>query len=263
MGVLAGKVAIITGATAGLGRAIAERYVKEGAQVCVAGRSLEKLEQIKEKLGKSVVAVQADVSVKEDNLRMVQSTVDAFGKVDIFVANAGIYDGNTPLVDLPMEKIDEAFYELFSVNVKGYLLGAKAVIPELVKTQGCMILSASHASFYSAGGGPLYTASKHAIAGLIKELAYELAPKIRVNGVAPGVIATAMGMPKALGNQVPSIISGVENSLPLQFIPKPEDYAGLYVMLASDDSKTMTGTIIQADSGISVRGLVKTSGGTD
>lgn len=261
MGRLDGKVAIVTGATAGLGRAVAERFVEEGAKVCVVGRSQEKLDEIKNKLGDEVLCIQADVSLLEENLKIVQLTIEAFGKLDIFVGNAGIYDGNTGINELPLDRIEAAFDELFSINVKGYLLGAKAVLPELLKTEGCIIFSGSHASFYSAGGGPIYTASKHAIAGLIKELAYELAPKIRVNGVAPGVIATAMGMPKALGLQVPSIISGVEQSLPLPFIPQSEDYVELYVLLASESSKAMTGSIIQADNGISIRGLVKTSGG--
>jgi NAD(P)-dependent dehydrogenase (short-subunit alcohol dehydrogenase family) len=261
MGCLEGKVAIITGATAGLGRAVAERFVEEGAKVCVVGRSQDKLNEIKFLLGDSVLCVKADVSLLEDNIKMVKAAVETFGKIDIFVGNAGIYDGNTGLVDLPLDRIEAAFDELFSINVKGYLLGSKVVLSELLKTEGCMIFSGSHASFYSAGGGPIYTASKHAIAGLIKELAYELAPKIRVNGVAPGVIATAMGMPKSLGKQVPSVISGVEQSLPLPFIPESKDYADLYVLLASESAKAMTGTIIQADNGIGIRGLVKTAGG--
>lgn len=261
MGRLEEKVAIITGATAGLGRAVAERFVEEGAKVCVVGRSLEKLAQIKDQLGNSVICVQADVSSLDENIKVVQATLESFGKIDIFVGNAGIYDGNTGINDLPLDRIEAVFDELFNINVKGYLLGAKVVLPELLKTKGCIIFSGSHASFYSAGGGPIYTASKHAIAGLVKELAYELAPKIRVNGVAPGVIATAMGMPKALGEQVPSVIAGVEQALPLPFIPNSEDYVELYLLLASDAAKTMTGTIIQADNGISIRGLVKTSGG--
>ncbi|HHW37000.1 MAG TPA: SDR family NAD(P)-dependent oxidoreductase [Bacillales bacterium] len=260
---LAGKVALITGATAGLGRAVAERFVQEGAKVCIVGRSLERLKEIQNQLGDAVITVQADVSSLEDNIKMVNAAVEAFGKIDIFVGNAGIYDGNTSLINLPLDRIEAAFEEIFSINVKGYLLGVKVVLPELIKTEGCIIFSGSHASFYSAGGGPLYTASKHAIAGLIKELAYELAPKIRVNGVAPGVIATAMGMPKSLGLQAPSIISGVEKSLPLPFIPKSEDYSELYVLLASEGARAMTGTIIQADSGISIRGLVNTSGGSE
>ncbi|MED1792798.1 SDR family oxidoreductase [Brevibacillus nitrificans] len=260
---LDGKVAVITGAAAGLGRAVAMRYVAEGAKVCVVDRSERGLTEMKALLGEDIITVQADVSSSTDNQRMVSAAVEAFGKVDIFVGNAGIFDGNKSMQELTLDSIDHGFAEIFNINVKGGFLGAKAVLPELVKSQGCMIFTASHASFYPAGGGPLYTATKHAVAGLIKQLAYELAPAIRVNGVAPGVIQTTMGMPKTLGPEVPSIISGVEQSLPLPFIPAPEDYADLYVMLASAGAKTMTGTIIQADNGISIRGLAKTSGGSE
>ena len=261
IGRLQGKVALITGATSGLGRAVAVRFVEEGAQVCIVDKSEERLKEIQTLLGETVLTIHADVSRLEDNIHMVESTVEKFGRVDIFIGNAGIYDGNTGINDLPLNRIEAAFDEVMNVNVKGYLLGAKVVLQELLKTEGCMIFTASHASFYSAGGGPIYTASKHAIAGLIKELAYELAPKIRVNGVAPGVIATAMGMPNSLGAETPSIISGVEQALPLPFIPESKDYAELYVLLASEGAKAMTGTIIQADNGISIRGLVRTSGG--
>jgi len=264
MGILTGKTALITGGSAGLGKAVAKAYVREGASVAIVGRSMKRLKAAREDIGGDVLLLEGDVSSLEDNKRFVAETVKQFGKLDIFVGNAGIYDGNIPLKDIPEQRLAKAFDDIFRVNVLGYLLGAKAAYPELAITGGCIIFSASHASFYSAGGGPLYTASKHAIAGIIKELAYEFAPKIRVNGVAPGVIATDMSMPESLGEHIQSVISGVEKALPLQFIPEADDYAGLYVALASDAyAKTMTGTIVQADTGISIRGLVKTAGGFD
>ena len=119
---------------------------------------------MKTELGDSIVTVQGNVSLLEDNKRMVETAVSTFGKIDIFVGNAGIFDGNIGIVDMPLECLGDSFDELFGVNVKGMLYGAKVTLPELAKTDGCMILTASHASFYSAGGGPLYTASKHAIA---------------------------------------------------------------------------------------------------
>ncbi|WP_428911964.1 SDR family NAD(P)-dependent oxidoreductase [Niallia sp. Krafla_26] len=261
MGRLTNKVALVTGGASGLGKAVVTRFVVEGAKVCVADISQEKLNEMETLLGDSIVTIQGDVSLVEDNKRMIEKTISQFGKLDIFIGNAGIFDGNIGIAEMPLERLGASFDELFSINVKGMLFGAKLALPELAKTGGCMIFTASHASFYSAGGGPLYTASKHAIAGLIKELAFELAPAIRVNGVAPGVIATVMGSPNALGVEAPSIISGVEESLPLPFIPQPEEYADIYVLLASESSRVMTGTIIQADSGISIRGLARTSGG--
>jgi NAD(P)-dependent dehydrogenase (short-subunit alcohol dehydrogenase family) len=261
---LDGKVALITGGSAGLGKAVAKLYMKQGASVGIVGRSMKRLIEAKKDIGGDPLLLEGDVSCSRDNERFVKEMIDRHGKLDIFVGNAGLYDGNKPLREIPIERFDTAFDDIFHVNVKGYLLGAAATYPELLKTCGCMIFSASHASFYSAGGGALYTASKHAIAGIIKQLAFEFAPKIRVNGVAPGAVATDMGMPESLGEHIPSIISGVEKALPLQFIPDPEDYAGLYLALAADDfSKTMTGSIIQADTGIGIRGLSKTAGGLD
>lgn len=258
---LEGQVALITGGTSGLGLAVASRFLNEGAKVVVTGRSTETARKAKETLGEKALVITGDVSRLEDNKQAIKMAVETFGKIDILVPNAGVYDGNTPLIDIPEEQLSQAFDDLFGVNVKGYLLTIKAALPELLKTQGCIILSASYASFYAGGGGPLYTASKHAIAGLVKEIAFELAPKVRVNGVAPGVIATEMKMPSSIGKQVPSVIAGVEESLPLPMIPEGYDYTGLYVLLASkDEAKTMTGTIIQADCGMSIRGLTKVSG---
>src|SRR5208337_1786381 len=112
--------------------------------------------------------------------------------------NAGIWDSSISLAALPDDRISAAFDELFCVNVKGYLLGAKAAYRELPQTNGCIIFTVSNAVFYPCGGGPLYTASKHAVVGLIRQLAYELAPKIRVNGVAPGAIPTDLRGPRSL-----------------------------------------------------------------
>lgn len=264
MGLLTGKVALITGGSSGLGRVVAKLYVQEGAQVSIVGRSMTRLEEARKEIGGGVLLLEGDVSSLDDNERFVAETVQRFGKLDIFVGNAGVYDGNMALKDVPKDRIVAAFDDIFHINVLGYLLGAKTSYPELLKTRGCMIFSASHASFYSAGGGPLYTASKHAIAGIIKQLAYEFAPRIRVNGVAPGAVLTDMSMPNSLGEHIHSTMPGIEQALPLQFIPEAEDYAGLYVAMASEAySKTMTGSIIQADTGIGIRGLVQTAGGLD
>lgn len=262
MGLLEGKVALITGGASGLGRAIAKKYIEEGAKVGIIDHSKSKLEEIANEIGDSsnLLPFFGDVRSTVYYQQCVNTLVDQFGKLDIFVGNAGVYDGNKLLKDLSDDQLIKAFNDVFQINVLGYLNGAKATYPELLKTKGCMIFSASYASFHPAGGGALYTASKHAVAGIIKQLAFEYAPEVRVNGVAPGVIDTNMGMPSSLGEHVDSIIEGVEKNIPLQFIPKPDDYAGLYVALASGNiSKTMTGTIIQADTGIEIRGLTKVS----
>jgi NAD(P)-dependent dehydrogenase (short-subunit alcohol dehydrogenase family) len=155
------------------------------------------------------------------------------------------------------------------VNVKGYLLGAKATYRELAKTQGSMIFTVSNAGFYPCGGGPLYTASKHAVVGLIRQLAYELAPKIRVNGVAPGAIPTDLRGPASLAMAERSIAElpmkeMVERGLPLGKLPEPRDYTGSYVLLASpSNSSTATGSVIICEGGMGVRGFVNAAGGRD
>jgi cis-2,3-dihydrobiphenyl-2,3-diol dehydrogenase len=265
MGWLEGKAVLVTGGASGLGRAIVERFLEEGARVAILDRSKERSEQLASSLG--IAAVVGDVTSLADNRRAVAEAVEKFGKLDCFVGNAGIWDFNMSLADLPDDRIGQAFDELFGINVKGYLLGAKAAYRELAKTRGCIIYTVSNAGFYPCGGGPLYTASKHSVVGLIRQLAYELAPKIRVNGVAPGAIPTDLRGPRSLDMGERSISSvplkeAVERGLPLGKLPEPRDYTGSYVLLASaENSSTATGGVIICEGGIGIRGFVDAAGG--
>ncbi|HEX4209388.1 MAG TPA: 3-(cis-5,6-dihydroxycyclohexa-1,3-dien-1-yl)propanoate dehydrogenase [Candidatus Binataceae bacterium] len=267
MGWLEGKVALVTGGGSGLGHAIVTRFIEEGASVGVLDRAAERNQEITAQFADKVIAITGDVTSYTDNLRAVAETAARFGRLDCFVANAGIWDYSLPLVKLPGDKLSEAFDELFGINVKGYMLGAKAAVPELLKTCGNMIFTVSNAGFYVAGGGPLYTASKHAVVGLIRQLAFELAPKIRVNGVAPGAIPSDIRGPRALGMEGRSIASipqdeFVRKFIPLGRMPQPRDYTGHYVLLASEsNSSTATGSIINCDGGMGVRGFGKAAGG--
>lgn len=265
MGWLDDKAVLVTGGASGLGRAIVERFLDEGARVAILDRSQERSEQLASRLG--IVATVGDVTSLADNRRAVAETVAMFGKLDCLVGNAGIWDFNISLAELPDDRIGEAFDELFGVNVKGYLLGAKAAYRELAKTHGCIIYTVSNAGFYPCGGGPLYTASKHAVVGLIRQLAYELAPKIRVNGVAPGAIPTDLRGPASLAMAERSISElpmkeMVERGLPLGKLPEPKDYTGSYVLLASpENSSTATGGVIVCEGGMGIRGFVDAAGG--
>ncbi len=269
MGWLDGTAAIVTGGGSGLGRALVDRFVAEGARVGVLERSAEKVEKLRADFTDDVVVVEGDVSSYPDNVRVVAETVSAFGRLDTFVGNAAIWDFSTKLVDMPEDCLDALFDEVFHINVKGYLLGARAAVRELVKTGGSVILTVSNAGFYPGGGGPLYTASKHAVVGLIKELAFEFAPKVRVNGVAPGGMLTDLRGPRAIGLDGTAITSIplaelIEQCAPLQVLPEPADYTGHYVLLASKaNSSTATGAIINCDGGLGVRGIGVAAGGTD
>ncbi len=269
MGWLEGKSARITGGAAGLGRAVAERFLAEGAEVGILDISEQAALAVAGESGGRIVATIGDVRSLGDNRAAVEAMVARHGKLDIFVANAAVWDYSTALVDLPDDRIGEAFDEVFWINVKGYLLGAKAALPALVKAKGNMIFTVSNAGFYPAGGGPLYTGAKHAVVGLVKQLAYETAPHVRVNGVAPGAIRTDLTGPKSLGLDGQAMSSLplddlIAATLPLPRVASPADYAGYYVLLASDaNGGTATGSIINCDGGFGARGLTQPAGGAD
>lgn len=267
MAALADQVVLITGGASGLGLAIVDRFVEEGARLVVLDRSAERLAELAVRFGDRVAIVPGDVRSFADSEKAVATCVERFGRLDCAIGNAGIWDYSVSLDALPAERIDAAFDELFHVNVKGYLNLAKAALPALVRSSGALIFTVSNAGFDPAGGGPLYTASKHAVVGLIRQLAYELAPAVRVNGVAPGPIETDLRGPSALGLAERSIgslnLSAVAGpNVPLGRVPATADYAGGYVFLASRrDSRPATGGVLSLDAGIAVRGIGRTSAG--
>jgi len=261
-------VVLITGGGSGLGRALVERFLREGASVAVLESSESRAEALRADFSQAVEVIVGDVSVYADNARAVERTVARFGRLDTFIANAGIFDFFQPLAQYEGERLGEAFDELFAVNVKGGVLGARAALPELVKSRGSIIFTLSNAAFYPGGGGPIYTASKHALVGVVKQLAHELAPKVRVNGVAPGGMKTNLSGLQSTGTAAQSLagIEGLDQMLrditPLQIAPVPADYCGPYVLLASAaDAGPITGAIIHTDGGLGVRGIVNIRGG--
>jgi 2,3-dihydroxy-2,3-dihydrophenylpropionate dehydrogenase len=254
-GWLEDKSALVTGGGSGLGRAITERFVHEGAQVTVMDRSRDKLEQLRADLGAAVTIITGDVTSSGDNVAAVAAALHAYGKLDVFIGNAGLWDFNRPLLGSSIEDLARGFDELFAVNVKGYLLGARASAEALRATRGSMIFTLSNASFFPAGGGPLYTASKHAGLGMVRQLAYELSPEIRVNGVAPGGMATDLRGPSSLGLDEKSISQAMpiqellREHMALEIYIEPSDYAGAYVLLAStENSITVTGSVFDISS---------------
>lgn len=275
-GWLGGNVALITGGGSGLGRAVAERFLDEGASVVVADRDPAKLSELVEAAGDRgdrVHTVEADVRSAADQHRAVSEAVARFGKLDTLVPNAGIWDYQRSITRFDGESLSAAFDELFAVNVKGYLLAVEASWRELVKTRGSVVMTLSNSAFYPNGGGPLYTASKHACRGLVLELAYELAPKVRVNGVAAGGMRTDLRGPESMGMAERSIEASFARSattgdnplLPLHDASvDPADFTAPYVLLASSaNSSNITGAIIPVDGGIAARGFRTAAGGDD
>jgi 2,3-dihydroxy-2,3-dihydrophenylpropionate dehydrogenase len=248
MGWLQGEVALITGGGSGLGWALVERFLEEGAQVAVLQRSQSKVDALNAHFGDRVLAIAGDVASYEDNVRAVKAT-------------AGIWDHYADIVNTSGEQLEKAFDEIMGINTKSLILGAKAALDELVKSEGSIIFTLSNSALYSAGGGPVYTASKHAGVGIMKELAYELAPKVRVNAVAPSGMNVNIKGAASLGQENLGLLDArdpekIARGMPLNFLPEPEDMTGSYVLLASrQNNRPLTGVLINAECGLGIRGL--------
>jgi NAD(P)-dependent dehydrogenase (short-subunit alcohol dehydrogenase family) len=268
-GWLDGKVVLVVGGGSGIGRAVVEHFVLEGAQVSVLERSLDAVAELRGLPGDAVWATHGDARSLADNERAVAEAIEHFGKIDVLVVCAGIFDYFKSLADLADGEIDSAFTEMFDVNVKGSLLAAKAALPELLKSEGNIVFTISNAGFFPGGGGPLYTASKFAVRGLMLQLSSELAPKIRVNAVAPGGTVTplrgadALGMAEQELRDVPDLAELIRVTNPLQVASEPKDHVWAYVYLASKErTKSVTGCVIHSDGGLQSRGLVRLDAGT-
>ncbi|MFW0784888.1 SDR family NAD(P)-dependent oxidoreductase [Gordonia sp. CPCC 206044] len=261
MDALAGQVIVFTGGGAGIGRSVVSRFVAEGARV-VAVDITDAVVDLAAEFGDAVVPVVADVSTWDGNRIAAQTALDRWGRIDVFVGNAGITDGACPLEEMAGDQLSAAFGELFGVNVLAPMLGVRACLDALVASSGSVILTGSFASTNAAGGGVLYTASKHAVHGLVRQLAYELAPDVRVNGIAPGVAPTRLRGTTSLGQSVSdAVLDGTEQALPLQEVAPVSAYDGVFTMLASrTESAAMTGSLVTVDSGLSIRGIAKPGG---
>lgn len=263
-GWLDGQVAFVTGAADGIGRSVARRYLREGAAGVVGlDRSAEGLASLAAEFPDRVATVVGDVRNFEDHSRSVALAVGRFGRLDTLVANAGVFDFRRPLRSYTAQTLATTMDELFAVNLRGYLYAAMAAREPLIAASGSMIFTASVASFHAGGGGVLYTMGKHAVAGLVKQLALELAPDIRVNGVGPGGTLTGLRGTDALG-QAGRTIGGhpeqfdqrVGAAVPLGFAQRPDDHTGLYVLLASrENSRAVTGEIFMSDGGVGARSI--------
>ncbi|MFC1823094.1 SDR family NAD(P)-dependent oxidoreductase [Thermodesulfobacteriota bacterium] len=250
MGVLDAKVAVITGAAKGLGRAIAVRFAGEGAKVvAVTDRDMEGLaetERVIREEGGDVLTLKVDVSNEDDTERMASETMARYGAIDALVNNAAIFDGlkRQSFLDISVEEWDR----LMAVNVKGMWLCAKAVTPQM-KTQqkGRIINIGSSVAFMSHFGFTHYLTSKAAIIGLTRSMAGELGEHgITVNNVGPGTIMTEARKVYTTDEQA---MEKAQNQL-IKRPPESEDITGMVVYLASDESSMMTGQTVVIDGGV-------------
>ncbi len=241
------KVAIVTGGAKGLGRAFAIKMATEGARVMVVTRKdmdnlKETVRQI-EDLGGQVAFFQADVSKVADTLAQAEEAVKTFGRIDILVNNAAVYDGITRK---PFYEIDPAEWDLvMAVNVKGAFLTVRAVFPCMKKqSYGKIVNLASEVFFTGSNGFAHYVSSKAGIIGLTRALAVELGPyNICINCVAPGFTDTEASRGLA------DIKKYDTSKTPLRRLEKPEDLTGVAVFLASAESDFMTGQTLLVDGG--------------
>lgn len=275
MGQLDGQVALVTGGGSGIGRAVVDRYVEEGAKVAVVDLVQDRLDDVAAQHGDDTIGIRADVTSMADNQRAVAETVEAFGKLDTFVANAGLGDAFRELIDIPADDVEKAYREIYDLNVMAVIMGAHAAVGELVKTNGTFIVTLSNSSFYPDGGGVMYIGSKHGALGVVRQLAHEFAPHVRVNAVAPGATRTDIRMPASFGldergerirthTHPDNKDEAVERVVPLALHADPENHAGAYVLLASRrDGIAISGACVKTDAGLGIRGLRRVRGGDD
>ncbi|WP_329568341.1 3-(cis-5,6-dihydroxycyclohexa-1,3-dien-1-yl)propanoate dehydrogenase [Streptomyces sp. NBC_01361] len=259
-GWLEGKRALVVGAGSGIGRAVVDAFREEGARVAVLERDAEKCRALNES-APDVPVVTGDAATRAANEQAVATTVEVFGGLDVLVNCVGVFDFYQGLADLDPDLVDTAFDEMFAVNVKTHLHAVKAALPELRKTKGSIVLTESTSSYYPGRGGVLYVASKFAVRGLVATLAHELAPEVRVNGVAPGgTLGTDLRGLGSLGLDARSLgeTSGraaeLAGRVPLRVALSGADHAWSYVFLASDRSRGITGGAVHPDGGIGIKG---------
>ncbi len=258
-GWLEGRVVYVTGGGSGIGRAVVDAYVREGAALCVLEHDRAKCEQLSN-AGESVFAVRGDATVDADHRRAVAGALERFGRLDVVATFVGIFDNYVRLQDIPDDRFDAAFAETFSINVRTVLLAARAATPHLRMTRGSIVVTCSSSSFYPGRGGTLYVASKFALRGVVVQLAHELAPEVRVNGVAPGgTLGTDLRGLHSLDqfaqrlDDRPHREAALRARTPLSVALTSEDHVGAYVYLASDRAPGLTGEVLRSDGGLGVR----------
>lgn len=256
---LRGSVAALTGGGSGIGRAVVEGLLEQGASVGVLEVDSEKAKALSA-ISRELVVVHGDATSAMANDQLVGELLDRFGRIDVAMTFVGIFDLYSRLDEIARDQLEPAFDELFAVNVKSVLLTARAVIPHLRATRGSLILTLSSSSFFPGRGGVLYVASKFALRGVVVQLAHELAPEVRVNGVAPGgTVDTDLRGPRTMGfgdkrlDDWPGRREALVNRTPLQVALTGMDHLGAYLYLASDRARGITGEIIRSDGGLSVR----------
>lgn len=235
-----GKVAIVTGGASGIGKAICEKLNWEDAEVVIADVDEEKGLQLADEIGAEFKY--CDVSDKENVEKVVEETVEQFGKLDIMINNAGIGSTNT------IEEMDEEEWsQILSVDLDGVMYGTKAAVPHLKETEGVILNTASIYGLVGDVGATAYNAAKGGVVNFTRSVADDLAPyNVRVNSICPGFVDTPM-TEEALGDE--DFREHVLGNTPLARVAEPEEIADVAVFLVSDQASYVTGVNMPVDGG--------------
>lgn len=245
MSKLAGKVAVVTGGSTGMGLATAKRFVEEGAYVFITGRRQAELEAAVKEIGKNVTAVQSDVSKLEDIDRLYQTVKEKKGKLDIVFANAGVGD-----FAALSEVTEKHFDKIFDINVKGLLFTVQKALP-LLRDGGSIILNASIAGYKGTEGFSVYSASKAAVRAFARSWLLELKSRnIRVNVLSPGPIDTPIFDTLGSAEKAKEFKAFISTQVPLGRMGNPDEIAGAATFLASADSSFVNGIELTVDGGM-------------
>jgi 3-oxoacyl-[acyl-carrier protein] reductase len=246
---LEGQVAVVTGAGSGMGRAMIRRFHDEGAiAVAVDIRGDAAAETIAQ-LGNTDrgLAFEADISNNEDAERVIGDVVSRFDKLDLLCNNAGILDGYAPVHETSLE----LWQKVIGINLTGTFLWSKVAVPQMIKQgKGVIINTASISAMVAGGGGAAYTASKHGILGLTRQLAFDYGKQgLRINAICPGAIATGMtGYLRTAEGRNPHVDAAVGGT-PAGRWGKPEEIANMALFLASDEAEFIHGAAFMVDGG--------------
>jgi NAD(P)-dependent dehydrogenase (short-subunit alcohol dehydrogenase family) len=261
-GLLSGETALVAGGASGLGLAVARRFVSEGAQVAVFDRATDKLAALVEE-ERAILAIPGDVRSPDDCTRAIHEVIATFGRLDSLLITVGIVDFVSSFQDYSATEFLAAFREVMDVNVAGPMTLALLASSLLEESRGNITFTLSTSAAFAPASGPVYGMSKAALVMGVKQLAIDLAPEVRVNGVVPGAVTdTDIRGPEVLGQmQMTSRLASPEGTEAarrasvLGIAPTGADYAGLYVLLASRrDGRVATGSVITWDGGTSLVG---------
>jgi NAD(P)-dependent dehydrogenase (short-subunit alcohol dehydrogenase family) len=255
-----GKVAIVTGAANGLGRASAIRLSAAGANVVVVDINGDAADAVAASLSRAAIAVQADVANEDDVQHYIDAAVKRFGRVDLHHLNAGIFGTFAALPDIPVDDFDR----VMNVNVRGQFLGLRAAFRQFAaqESTGSIVVTASIASLMGSADLLPYQTSKHAVVGLVHGAAVYGGPLgIRVNGVAPGIVPTDLFAAAATTTGGKNDMEQRASTTPLRRAGTADEIASVAEFLLSDAAAYVTGQILSADGGASILSTVRPSGG--